>query len=262
MVTAFMMTPGTSERNRLARIGVRAFLDQTYPYKELLILNHGDEPVEVQHPQVREVRVPLDVIEPDPQDGLARFRHQETGEIVRVGKIADMAIDLAHGDWVMQWDDDDYPGPERITVQMAQRIPGHCVVLGSQVRYSFRSNCAFVHTLTHDGIGSTILFPLATVKYRYPSLPDHFDSVFYLKNFTHKRVIVRNSVGYPAIHGPELFFRFHHGDNINGERHIMRGMAGKQDEWRLPEGVAQKLRAVLDIYEAAGYRVAPHGRAV
>jgi hypothetical protein len=238
-----MMTPGTLGRNRLARIGVRSFLDQTYPCRELLILNHGTEPVGVQDPRVREIMVPVDVLDPDPKDGLARFLHQPSGEIWRVGNLCNVALDRAKGEWLTQWDDDDYPHPNRIMVQMAHRRDGHAVLLASQIRYSFVSRSAFVHHLPRDGLSSTILFPRAAVKHRYTGLPDHFDSVFYLGNFGHKRILV------PRSCGPELFCRFHHGTNINGERHIMRKMAGIKAKWKLEPPQRESLARALEHYE-------------
>jgi hypothetical protein len=98
MVSCLMVT---KDRPELAERAIRCFKAQTYPERELIIVDDSAESVleTAGDPRIRHHR--------RPDDGRA------------LGELRNLAVELAHGPYVCQWDDDDLSDPERIEVQMA-----------------------------------------------------------------------------------------------------------------------------------------------
>jgi glycosyltransferase involved in cell wall biosynthesis len=90
---------------------VRCFVEQTYLPRELLILNEGEETIGVEAGNIREIRI-------------------EKVATRTLGDLRNLALELAYGDWLIQWDDDDWYGPERIEAQMRARRSGAAVLVG------------------------------------------------------------------------------------------------------------------------------------
>jgi UDP:flavonoid glycosyltransferase YjiC (YdhE family)/glycosyltransferase involved in cell wall biosynthesis len=94
----------TGNRTALARRAVRCFQQQTYPHRELVIVDDGAD------------------------DGLARWigeaadprivyrRLPEGGR--PLGALRNLAVAAATGDYLAQWDDDDLSAPDRLEVQL------------------------------------------------------------------------------------------------------------------------------------------------
>ncbi|MES4905914.1 MULTISPECIES: glycosyltransferase [unclassified Streptomyces] len=95
----------TKDRLPLARRAIRCFLAQTYTRAELVVVDDGADGALEDH-----VR------------GLADERirlHRLPPEGRTLGELRNIAVDLATGPYVCQWDDDDLYDPERIEVQLA-----------------------------------------------------------------------------------------------------------------------------------------------
>lgn len=106
----------TRHRPRLAQRAVVGFLTQTWHEAggkaELIVLDDGDSPFPhvIQDPRIR------------------YFRVQHPGANT-VGTLRNMAIDVAEGELIAHWDDDDYSHPERLVSQHEQMgIEGVSVV--------------------------------------------------------------------------------------------------------------------------------------
>ena len=83
----------TANRRRFVPLAIRYFLAQDYPNKELLILDDGDDSVAdllPDHPQVRYMREPK-------------------GRTLGVKR--NRLCELAQGDIIAHWDDDDWHAP-------------------------------------------------------------------------------------------------------------------------------------------------------
>jgi len=90
----------TANRRRFVPAAIEQFLAQDYPASELIILDDGEDSVEdlaPVHPAVRYVRRP-------------RYR--------TLGAKRNAACDLACGDIILHWDDDDWYAPGRIRAQV------------------------------------------------------------------------------------------------------------------------------------------------
>ena len=93
-------------RNRLALVqrSVRCFQEQTHGSRELLVLDDGTDETGafiagLGDPSIRHAR-------PD-SPGL------------KLGQLRNLAVKMARGRYVMQWDDDDWHHPDRIKMQLA-----------------------------------------------------------------------------------------------------------------------------------------------
>ncbi len=219
LVTAVMITGLHRERYPLARIAIECFKNQTYPNRELLIVNHGPESLADADPRIRELRIIK--------------KNTDT-----IGDLRNFGLKHAAGEFILNWDDDDWHHPERIATQMSVQEEDAAVFLRNRIHHSFLNGCAQVVD-SPGGAHATILHPRA-VKFRYPSMVRGSDTAFAL-NFR-KRTIIDND--------PSLQIRFYHGLNLWDERHVMGSLAGGKlrNELRLSKGHRRLLRQVLALY--------------
>jgi len=218
LVTAVMITGLHDARYALARVSIECFKNQTYPNKELLIVNHGNQSLFCDDERIVELRV--------------KKRDQDT-----VGDLRNLGLRHASGDFIINWDDDDWFHPQRIEVQMNARQSGSAVLLLNRLHYSFQNNCAFYRNIPH-GAAATILHP-RTESFRYPSLIRGSDAKF-AKNF--RRILIDND--------PALYIRFFHGLNLWDAKHIMGSLAapGVQDKFEISPEHQRLLQEVLLLY--------------
>jgi Methyltransferase domain/Glycosyl transferase family 2 len=92
----------TANRRSLVPQAIRHFLRQDYPNRELIILDDGDASV-------------ADLI---PQD--ARIRYLPLERKLSMGVKHNMACEMAHGEIIVHWDDDDWVSPHRISYQVRE----------------------------------------------------------------------------------------------------------------------------------------------
>ncbi len=226
LVTAVMVTGKHAERRWLAEAAVTAFQAQTWPNKELLIVDDSGT-VWPAMPNVRQADV-----------------SSLTGPAT-LGALRNIGLDQAAGDWLIQWDDDDWYHPRRIEYMMAGAQADHAVLLTHQIRYSFVNDSAFFlhYPLSYAGIPGSVLHPRTTG--RYQLIGKHEDSRFLNNNFGTRRVLLDNA--QPATDGPNIYLRFHHGSNTWDMHHIMGRYAAPSHSglWRLSSNQAQYLRTVL-----------------
>jgi mannosyltransferase OCH1-like enzyme/glycosyltransferase involved in cell wall biosynthesis len=94
----------TKNRDQLARSAIECFLNQTYPDKELIIIDDGDRHelekfvTELNSPQIVYYRLP--------SQGLT------------LGELRNLAVEKATGYYLAQWDDDDLYHPQRLELQV------------------------------------------------------------------------------------------------------------------------------------------------
>jgi glycosyltransferase involved in cell wall biosynthesis len=102
----------TRERADFALQAIRLFQQQDYPNRELLIVDDGDDALESSLPD----------------DARIRYLRAPRGE--SIGAKRNRACAQAHGSFVAQWDDDDWYGPSRLSVQLAPLLEGRADVTG------------------------------------------------------------------------------------------------------------------------------------
>jgi glycosyltransferase involved in cell wall biosynthesis len=91
----------TRDRRRLAAQAVQWFLRQDYPRRELVVLDEGPEGLEA-------------LIPDDP-----RVRYHRLDRRLPLGAKRNRAVELARGELVAHWDDDDWMAPDRLARQVA-----------------------------------------------------------------------------------------------------------------------------------------------
>ena len=219
LVTAVMVTGKDPARVGMAVAAVKSFQLQTYTNKNLLIVTDGSSPLDyygANDPQLSQIHV---------------------AQKLTLGTLRNLCLEYATGEFIIQWDDDDWSHPDRIRQQVERAlVTGGAVTLGRQIRYSFANNNAFVCQADRSlpGIPGTILHPRTEL--RYPELPKHEDSHF-LKSFTTVDILDNS---------PELYVRFHHSANTWNLRHIMRRYAAGRGRWSLPPSARTYLHQVID----------------
>jgi glycosyltransferase involved in cell wall biosynthesis len=88
----------TGDRLTLAKRAVRSFAEQTYPNRELVVVTDG--PQRVRDALERYVAA-LGL------EDSVRFVYPQ-GDGLTLGRLRNLSLDAAGGDFVCQWDDDDY----------------------------------------------------------------------------------------------------------------------------------------------------------
>lgn len=103
LVSAIMPT---ADRRRYIPDAIRRFLAQDYPDKELIIVDDGDDPVG-------------DLVLKDPQ---IRYVFDKPRRLL--GDKRNFCCQLAHGEVIAHWDDDDYYASWRLTRQVNELRKG------------------------------------------------------------------------------------------------------------------------------------------
>jgi glycosyltransferase involved in cell wall biosynthesis len=212
-VSAIMVTGHRIERRRLALTAIECFRSQTWKDRELVIVNTGAA-FTLGDTNIREVWL-------------------RQGDLT-LGDLRNIGIEVARGEWIIQWDDDDWHHAERMEAQMLKARHDAACLLGSQMRHSFRTGDTVVKHLEH-GIEGTILHA-RYISHRYPSLERGEDTEF-LRRFP-STVVLRGR--------EELYVRFFHGANTWDERHIMNTTSRPK-----PEHLSMLRSDVLPLYSFA-----------
>lgn len=224
-VSALMLTGKCRERCALARVAVGCFQRQSWPNKELVIVNHGPVALTSGEPDIREIRI---------------NRPPE----MTLGDLRNLSRELARGDYVVQWDDDDYHHPRRIETMMAQRDRAEVITLAWQVRFNIQNGSAYYHHL--PGGQQMSILHRTNAPFRHPKLNSREDTLF-LNQFNTKCVI-ENSPDEPI--GPLLYVRLFHGRNIWNEAHIMEHLAGQAHKLEVRREHRKALREIQAQYQA------------
>lgn len=92
----------THNRRSFVAQSISYFLRQDYEHRELIVLDDGDDRIE-------------DLVPADP-----RIRYVPLGEKLVLGEKRNRACELARGDILVHWDDDDWHAPQRLSYQVAE----------------------------------------------------------------------------------------------------------------------------------------------
>lgn len=227
LVSAVMVT-GKNDRSKLAAAAIRAFERQTWPTKQLVIVTDNQETAEQY--RTRPYLCPTKICYIDAPRSLGELRNE--------------GLVQADGEYIVQWDDDDWYHPQRITYQMQFAEPGLAVVLKHQIRYSFANQAAFVYTQSRPGQGihGTVLHHKSP-ELVYEKIGKHEDSHFLDTHFGHGKLVVVDN-----WQRPELYIRLHHGLNTWDAGHILGkyAKAGFSGVCNLPPTAAAYLKQVLE----------------
>lgn len=200
----------TADRVDLARRAVQCFVQQTYADRELVVVDDGTADY---RPLLRAA------------EAFAAVTHVKLKNNDRrtLGELRNIAIESAKGDWCIQWDDDEWYHPDRISRQLAVAVASD--VGASALRWTLMkvpTGRGALQFRTRTGIATpgTLLFKRTNL--RYPHLARNEDAIF-LRT-------VRRHVGLAVMEreSSHLFVRVFHGSNTWNERHFLRRL------WRTP----------------------------
>jgi glycosyltransferase involved in cell wall biosynthesis len=156
----------TSGRRRFIPTALRLFFAQDYPNKELVILDDGRESVGdlmPNHPSVRYVRVPSGA---------------------SLGAKRNTCCEIASGEVLMHWDDDDWYSPGRITKQVQILRQGFQICgITRPLFVQASTDAAWKYTVRNDAriwiCGATLAFyKTFWVKHRFPEVNLGEDALF------------------------------------------------------------------------------------
>jgi hypothetical protein len=226
---------GEDERINLARSSVTSFLRQTYPNKEVIIVNASPNKsvLDQQWPTLREFRV-------DPV------------KYPTIGALRNKAIEEANGEWIMPFDDDDHSHLHRMFMQMAVRRDNYCVMANQQVRVDIDRNtlCIFED---NDGIANTVLFPRKTSDgefnlYDGDMVQAGEDTEFVKRAFGDKKVILNTNPDW--FPGPCLSIAYYHTRNKSARDQFFGEFADTQYDGRvcsnIPEDHMDYIKSVME----------------
>ena len=196
LVSCMMPTGG---RREFALQAIRYFERQSWPSKELLIVDDGPEPLEPYLPC-------------DP-----RIRYQRIPRRTSIGAKRNLAASLATGEVIMFWDDDDWFGPDRITRQAAPLLAGdaelsalrHSLFLDVREGLFWRASEAQHRRMFQlDVLGGTLAFHrnLFERGQRFPNTSLAEDAAFLIG-------AVRRGARLEAIPADGLYVYIRHGAN-------------------------------------------------
>ena len=216
LVSCIMPTSGRPEWVAQA---IRYFQRQDYPNLELVIVDAGDDPALASLPD-------------DP-----RIRRERILKSVSIGAMRNRACELARGEIVMHWDDDDWYAPARVSAQVKPILEGRADITGlTDTRFfelqSWRFwRCApqlHKRLFVQDVHGGTLAFrrSLFGARCRYPDLSLAEDAWF-----LHQAVSA--GARLTRVPGADLFVYLRHGANA----------------WRFPCGTYLDARGWLEESE-------------
>ena len=196
----------TADRADLCARSVLCYEQQTYPNKELVILDNGHESMEALL-----WNLPA---------GEVRYKKIDRTPDLILGDLRNEALNMATGDFIIpQWDDDDWYHPDRIQLQVDVLQKGHdaCALAGtlmhvSQDPYFDRPYIG----LLPNGVPPTIMHRRDD-SIRYPSLPRTGDTVYVNEWLNKSYVQLPEEASY-------LYIRAFHGANTWEVDHFLRRM--------------------------------------
>ncbi len=211
-VTGVLVTGKTHKRFPLAKRAVEAWLHQDYPGpRQLLVIND--------HPTHHLYK----------QNELPEFVHEcrvkvSDGRRHTLGGLRNIAIGLAQGDYLVQWDDDDYSHRERLRWQVERTDQDCASIFLWEVHCNLLSGQAFANNgqeIRCHGFPGTMLWPKAS-PVRFRPIGKAEDTEFLLE--------MRKQIGLKVLDNPpELYFRCYHGHNTWDEAFVMKRKRGSRD---------------------------------
>jgi len=210
LVSCVMVT-----KNRLPMVkkAVGYFLQQTYHQKELIIIEDGTDGTYEYITNLADRRIKIyHFSEDQPVNSV-----DQTGPVEKksLGTLRNLSIEKTTGDYIMQWDDDDYYHPCRISIMMKKLLEKNVDVLYlSQWMMAWPERKYFVtsYYLKRGWEGSMLIKKSKML--RYPDLARGEDTV--LQNEIHS-----NGTKWAVLDGYEMLYLYVvHGTNTWNSSHF------------------------------------------
>lgn len=213
MVSCLMVT---RDRPNLAARAVECFLAQTYPRRELVIIDTGDGD---------RLRHAVEAI------GLPPCTHRRVSpDGMSLGELRNLAVQSAAGRYVCSWDDDDLSDPDRLTVQMAaiEALGADaCFLTREQMWWPARGLLAW----SMPRIWESTMVCATSHAPRYASVERGEDTPAAFRLWRSARVVMLDE--------PRLYTYVVHGSNTCGEKHFAAHFAAATRTWAGAEYLAR-----------------------
>lgn len=193
----------TANRKYLMQRAIQCFQNQTYPNKELVIVDDGEQDLDDLLTELPSEEVRYVKLENKPENTL--------------GKLRNRSLEEANGEFLVQWDDDDWYHPERISIQAQTLLDGNdaCCLSGALMHLDEEPYMQHPYVgYLPDGIPGSIMHR-ADGNIRYPHTRRAEDTV-YLKEWMDRRYVQLPD------HYSHLFIRCYHGANTWEKTHFLR----------------------------------------
>ncbi|WP_091743275.1 glycosyltransferase [Phenylobacterium immobile] len=216
----------TGNRRDWALQSIRYFERQTWTNRELIIVDDGREPLDADLPC-------------DP-----RIRYVRSERVLSIGAKRNLACDMARGDYIVLWDDDDWHGLERIARQLAPIRAGraqitalrHAPFLEVATGSWWRCAADFHRRIfLLDVMGGTQAFPRALFAggCRFPDSSMAEDAAFL-------RAAVHSGARLEPIDAEDLYVYVRHGANT-WRFTMSQGLTGGWAERAAPKAIGPDL---------------------
>jgi glycosyltransferase involved in cell wall biosynthesis len=224
----------TGDRRPFVALALEHFAAQTYPSRELVVVDGGGDPVA------------------DLCAGFAGVRHLRVAAGTSIGARRNLACEAATGDVIVHWDDDDWFGPERLARQLEPIEAGRADVTGLTLRHALQlpggefwatSEALHRRMFVGDVHGGTLAYrrALRDGGCRYPDVNLAEDAALL-------RDLLRGGARLERVDGEGLFVYTRHGRNAwRFEAGRFLDVAG----WRRVERPAAMPAATVERYRAA-----------
>ncbi len=158
----------TADRRKFVGRAIEYFQRQDYPTLELLVLDDGHDPVN-------------DLMPPDP-----RVRYERLSSRHILGAKRNLACEMARGDVIVHWDDDDWVGSDRVSRQVSALLQSPQVEvcgLSDLMFYAPATRLAWRYRYVHGrkpwAAGATLCYWKRTWARRpFPAVRDGEDTQF------------------------------------------------------------------------------------
>ena len=223
-----------TQQSRLSLIdrAIETFVQQTYPNKELVIVTDDGEDHKKQLMEKLK--------------GVNAFVHCVT-KGKTLGELRNISSDVANGEIVCQWDDDDFYHPKRIDVQVEPFRTGKKSVsfLEAQIFWFPHTSEIYIRD-DRKPIPGTIAYVKNEMKYRYPELSKGEDDELM------RKILIGNR--WVSIPRYDLYVRVFHGSNTwhEGHHRVVAGNGWGVEEIRSREA---EIRSVLKVFNISGVSV-------
>jgi hypothetical protein len=232
----------TKNRSTLALKAVKCFQAQTYPNKELVIIEDGTDDFAEQVRALNDPNIKLYHLETPALDPLAGIVSDplvspERAPVLAptLGELRNQSIDRANGEYVIQWDDDDHYHVSRISVMMEHlRKKDVDAVFLSQWMMAWPSRGYYSISHTHQQGWEGTMLIRKDIMPRYPSMRRGEDTAFC--SALREKGITRSNLDGHQI----LYLYVIHGSNTWNEEHFAGMFRGTP-----PIGKERELRELL-----------------
>lgn len=206
----------TANRPHFASRAIALFEAQTHQNRELVIIDDGEIDL-------------APIISTSSAKHLIRYFHLSSESRLSLGELRNKSIDVADGEWCIQWDDDEWYHPSRIAEQLA--VAKHTRMGSSALKWTLMhiddSSVLGTKLFRGDtGIATpgTLLFRRDTGA-TYRPLARNEDGIFMRD--------VKNKVGLTSLNASSshLFVRVFHGANTWDVDHFLRRLSRRPIDW-------------------------------